>query len=342
MFFIHCVMHLYQHNFLDLVNNPFSCELLRLHFKPERLQQILKAMDKILAATSALPIYRQSAWSASQLGDIPYLGFTLVFTVLIFVIELHLDIRQLKTFYATNTLPKELVKHIPNETFQKSNAYGKDKFLFKIIESTFTFLQGVALIVLGYLPYVWDISASLAGKMGVMTPDYSNLFQEIIITWVFIVLMTIFDTVITLPFSLYGTFVVEEKHGFNKSTLALFIQDKAMTLGLTFVLGLPILSLIVWIIRSAGPHFYFYVWACLCAVSIVLMTIYPTLIAPLFNKYTPLEDGEVKTAIEDLAKKVEFPLTNLFTVDGSRRSAHSNAYFYGFFKVHKVFCFLPY
>ena len=113
----------------------------------------------------------------------------------------------------------------------------------------------------------------------------------------------------------------------------MFLQDKVMTLGLTFLLGMPILSLVIWIIRIGGPHFYYYVWVFLCVVSIILMTVYPTLIAPLFNKYTKLEDGEVKTAIEDLAKKVSFPLTNLFTVDGSRRSAHSNAYFYGFLKV---------
>jgi STE24 endopeptidase len=106
-----------------------------------------------------------------------------------------------------------------------------------------------------------------------------------------------------------------------------------MTLGLTFLLGMPILSAVVYIIHIGGPHFYYYVWACLCVVSIILMTIYPTMIAPLFNKYTPLEDGEVKTAIEELASSVNFPLTKLFTVDGSRRSAHSNAYFYGFFKV---------
>ena len=99
------------------------------------------------------------------------------------------------------------------------------------------------------------------------------------------------------------------------------------------VLSMPVLSVVIWLIRIGGPHFYYYVWVFLCLVSVVLMTVYPTLIAPLFNKYTKLEDGEVKTAIEELAKQVSFPLTNLFTVDGSKRSGHSNAYFYGFFKV---------
>jgi len=126
--------------------------------------------------------------------------------------------------------------------------------------------------------------------------------------------------------------VVEQKHGFNKSTLALFFQDKLLTLALTFVLSMPILSIVIWLVRLGGEYFYFYVWIFLLVVAVSLKTIYPTLIAPLFNKYTKLEDGEVKTAIEDLSKRVSFPLTQVFQVDGSRRSAHSNAYFYGFFK----------
>jgi STE24 endopeptidase len=126
--------------------------------------------------------------------------------------------------------------------------------------------------------------------------------------------------------------VVEQKHGFNKSTVALFFQDKLITLALTFGLSLPILAIVVWLIRLGGEYFYFYVWLFLFFVSIILMTVYPTLIAPLFNKYMKLEEGEVKTAIEALAKKVSFPLTQVFQVDGSKRSAHSNAYFYGFFK----------
>jgi STE24 endopeptidase len=281
------------------------------------------------------PIYRQESWDAAQLGDVPYMQLTIGFIVLIFVIEFYLDWRQLGLFTSAS-LPKELVAHITPDTFKKSNAYGKDKFAFKMVESVFTFVMGVAFLLLGYLPYAWDLSKQIVSKFGILNDQYSDLFQEIVITWIFVVVLTLWDTVTSLPFSLYGTFVVEQKHGFNKTTLGLFFQDKAMTLGLTFVLGMPILSLLIWIVRMGGPHFYYYVWVFLAVVSIILMTVYPTLIAPLFNKYTKLEDGEVKTAIEDLAKKVSFPLTNLFTVDGSKRSAHSNAYFYGFFKNKRI------
>jgi STE24 endopeptidase len=120
---------------------------------------------------------------------------------------------------------------------------------------------------------------------------------------------------------------------FPLQTLALYTQDKLMSLALSFVIGSPILACMIWVIRLGGPYFYFYVWIFFFVVSVVMMLLYPTLIAPLFNKYTKLEDGPVYQAIEELAKKVSFPLTQIYMVDGSRRSAHSNAYFYGFFKV---------
>jgi STE24 endopeptidase len=306
------------------------------HFLSVQFSAVCAMIERIrslLSVEDFLPAYTQKGWHANDVGPVPYLALTLLFTAFMYVLEAYLDLRQLRAFTSTKALPKELVSHISEETFRKSNAYNKDKFAFKMIESAFSFIQTVSFMALGYLPYTWDLSMQIAERIGILDDGYSNMFREIVVTWIFIVIMTVVDTVLSTPFSLYSTFVVEEKHGFNKTTLALFIQDKLMTLGLTFLLGMPILSAVVYIIRIGGPHFYYYVWACLCVVSIILMTIYPTMIAPLFNKYTPLEDGEVKTAIEELASSVNFPLTKLFTVDGSRRSAHSNAYFYGFFKV---------
>lgn len=284
------------------------------------------------------PVYKQSNWSA-DLGDgTPYLKLTLGFIVGVFVVEYYLDTRQLRTYRKGGSLPSDLVDYVSTETFDKSVAYGRDKFTFKMFESLFMFVEGVAFLLLGYLPYAWDFAASLVStyKLPYFATPYSPIFEEILITWAFIVIMTISDTIISLPFSLYSTFVVEQKHGFNKSTVGLFFQDKIMTIALTFVLGLPILSAIVWLVRAGGEHFYFYVWAFLLVVSIVMMTIYPEWIAPLFNKYDPLPEGETKAAIEAMAKTVDFPLTKLFTVDGSRRSAHSNAYFYGFFKNKRI------
>lgn len=281
------------------------------------------------------PLYRQAGWDESLLGKTPFLLLTIVFIVIVFYFEFYLDLRQWGKFFNSPKLPNELKSVVKDETFVKSIAYRKDVFSFKLVESLFGFFVCVSVNLAGYLPFLWDSSVYLVGRMGILSNNtsYTPMFQEIVITWIFVVLMTLVDTATSLPFNLFSTFVVEQKHGFNKSTLGLFFQDKLMTLGLTFAISFPVLSVIVYLVRIGGPYFYYYVWLFLFVFSIIMMTVYPTLIAPLFNKYTKLEDGPVKIAIEDLAKKVEFPLTNLFSVDGSKRSGHSNAYFYGFFKV---------
>jgi STE24 endopeptidase len=141
-----------------------------------------------------------------------------------------------------------------------------------------------------------------------------------------------------LPFSLYSTFVIEERHGFNKSTIALFLKDKLLMILLMVVIGTPVFSVMIYVIRVSGEQFYFYVWAFLCLVSILLMTVYPVYIAPLFNDYKKLDAGPVFEAIKSLAERpdVQFPLTQIYEVDGSKRSAHSNAYFFGFFKNKRI------
>jgi STE24 endopeptidase len=286
----------------------------------------------------SLPLYKQQGWSDSDIqGTIfPYLQFTVAFTTFIFLIEIYLDFRQYLKFSNNKGIPKELKDHVKGETFTKAIAYRKDLFAFKIIEAIFSFVFSITFLVCGYLPYLWDVAVHMANYFQIVGDSHSPLYNEVVITWLFLMIFTIIDTVTNLPFSLYSTFVIEEKHGFNKTTLALYFQDKLMSLGLMIGFSIPLLPAMIWIIRKGGPHFYFYIWLFLCIVSVILMTIYPVLIAPLFNKYTKLEEGEVKTAIEDLAKSVDFPLTNLFSVDGSKRSAHSNAYFYGFFKNKRI------
>lgn len=287
---------------------------------------------------SSFPLYKQSSWSTNGESTTPYLEITVAFTALIFAIEIYLDFRQYHRFYHNNGIPKELKSYITEETFNKSIAYKRDSFSLKIAENIFTFISGISFIVLGYLPYFWDASSSISAKLGLLYTDVDNsLFNEFLITWLFVIMLTLSDTIFSLPFSLYNTFVIEQRHGFNKSTIALFLQDKLLSLALIIGITAPILPILIYIVKSGGPHFYFYVWLFLCIVSIILLSVYPNYIAPLFNKYTKLEDGEVKSAIEDLAKTVDFPLTQLYTVDGSRRSAHSNAYFYGFFKVYLIY-----
>jgi STE24 endopeptidase len=137
-------------------------------------------------------------------------------------------------------------------------------------------------------------------------------------------------SVLHIPWSLYETFVIEEKYGFNKQTLALFFKDWFITQGLTIAIGTPLLVAFLKIIGYFGKKtFAFYVMIFLIAVQALMITVYPILIQPLFNKLEPLKEGTVKTKTEELAKKLKFPLSKLWVIDGSKRSAHSNAYFYG-------------
>jgi len=124
--------------------------------------------------------------------------------------------------------------------------------------------------------------------------------------------------------------VIEEHFGFNKQTPALFFKDLAITQALTVAIGTPLLVTFLKIIDYFGKRtFAFYVMIFLVAVQVVMITVYPILIQPLFNKLVPLQEGEVKTKTEELARKLKFPLGKLWVIDGSKRSAHSNAYFYG-------------
>jgi STE24 endopeptidase len=135
---------------------------------------------------------------------------------------------------------------------------------------------------------------------------------------------------LSIPWSLYQTFVIEEKFGFNKQTYALFFKDFAITQALLAVVGTPLLIAFLKIIDYFGKKsFAFYVMLLLVAVQVIMITVYPVLIQPLFNKLEPLQEGEVKTKTEELARKLGFPLGKLWVIDGSKRSAHSNAYFYG-------------
>lgn len=299
------------------------------------------ALDKDLC--QPFPLYKQfscpTGAETSPTYEIwGYLNVAVAFSIAAYILELVLDVRQIHLFYSSKSLPTELLDHVTDEKFRQSVAYRKDKFSLKIVEGFISILLSVAFLYGGYLPFLWDRADALAVRLGLIASDAlpTSLYRESVVTWLFLGIQTVLDSVMTLPFSLYGTFVVEQRHGFNKSTLLLFIQDKLQALLLMALISAPILPGLIFIVRAGGRYFFFYVWAFLCLVSVLLLTIYPTLIAPIFNKFTPLENGEVKSAIEALASRVGFPLTQLYLVDGSRRSAHSNAYFYGFFKVRKL------
>lgn len=220
------------------------------------------------------------------------------------------------------------------ETFNKARAYSADRIDFSLFKTVLVSLVVTSLeIYYGFLPGLWTASRSAAAWLGL---DASG---EITVSCVFIVLMSIVGTLKELPFSIYSTFVVEERHGFNKQTAGFYAKDQVKSFVLSQALSLPVVCAVIYIVRVGGPHFYVWLWLFVGVVTLVLLTVYPIFIAPLFDKYSPLEAGPLRTAIEELAGRLHFPLTKLYVVEGSKRSAHSNAYFYGLWNSKRIVLF---
>ncbi len=140
----------------------------------------------------------------------------------------------------------------------------------------------------------------------------------------------IIGVLIDLPFSIYRTFVVEEKYGFNKMSTGLFIKDTITGIVVNLAIVTPLLWVVLWLMQSAGEIWWLYTWVLLVSFMLLMMFIYPTVIAPIFNKFIPLEDGDLKQRIEALLSRCGFASQGIFVMDGSKRSSHGNAYFTGF------------
>lgn len=259
----------------------------------------------------------------------PYLEAVVGFMIFMYFFESYLDLRQhvsLKLPY----LPKPLEGVVSREKFEKSRAYSIDKSRFHFVHAAVTIIGDSVILLLRVLPFLWQKSEVLVSKLG-LDPE-----NEVIHTLAFLAAITLWSQVIDLPFSLYSTFVIEARHGFNKQTIWLFFRDMLMSLGLTVLIGPPIIAAIIIIVQKGGPYLAIYLWAFMLVLSLVMMTLYPILIAPLFNKFTPLPEGELRSKIEKLASSLKFPLRKLFVVDGSTRSTHSNAYMYGFYNNKRI------
>ncbi|KAJ3040310.1 CAAX prenyl protease 1 [Rhizophlyctis rosea] len=262
----------------------------------------------------------------------PWKEYVLGFSVLMYGWETYLNLRQHRKLL--ERLPPPQVKTlVSTEDFSKARDYGLDKSNFGFIKDIFSILETAAIFIYDILPWLWDFSGRLLARWG-----YGEEY-EIVHSLVFLAFLTYGSSIIHIPFDLYSTFVIEQRHGFNKQTLSLYISDYLKTSALTAVIGAPVVAAFLWIVKWAGTGFAFWVWLFMFFFQLILITIYPTFIQPLFNKFTPLEDGELKKKIDDLAARIKFPLTKLFVIDGSKRSSHSNAYFFGFFKNKRIVLF---
>ncbi|XP_075166320.1 CAAX prenyl protease 1 homolog [Haematobia irritans] len=258
------------------------------------------------------------------------LGLTLVKNIF----EIYISLRQVKVYKTAKKVPAELRDHMSDETFNKARVYGLDREQFGIFKS---FLLDVIVIPLelyfGVISFFWQASLNIVQNFNF---DVNN---EILVSSVFVVIIGLFGYVKELAFKIYGTFVLEERHGFNKQTPGFFVWDQIKGLIVSNILTVLLSAAIVFIVQWGGEYFFIYLWAFAGIISLVLLTIYPIFIAPLFDKYTPLEDGELRTSIEKLAASLKFPLTKLYVVEGSKRSSHSNAYFYGLWNSKRIVLF---
>jgi len=241
--------------------------------------------------------------------------------VLQFLIETVLDSLNAKRY--GDPIPKDLEDVFDQEEYQKSQAYQKTNYSFGLLSSVFSIGLTLAFLIFGGFEWADQLARSFSSN-------------EIIITLIFFGIITVGSDIITTPFTYYQTFVIEERFGFNKSTKKLFFTDKLKGWLMMVILGGGVITLTMWFYQWAGSNFWLYVWGLVTAIIVFMNLLYSKLIVPLFNKQTPLEEGSLKSKIENYTTKVGFELKNIFVIDGSKRSTKANAYFSGFGKEKRV------
>ncbi|KAJ2392155.1 zinc metalloprotease [Coemansia sp. RSA 2603] len=271
-----------------------------------------------------------SLWFNELLQTIPYKKCVIIFSFATYLWEAKLDLRQRDRLREVRR-PAAIESFIPRQAYLEANAYGLDKSSLALVRNAFMQIQTYVIIDRDLVPVLWDfIGDAMETYLG-LSAD-----QEIVRSVLFFIATTLISTVLTLPFDLYSTFVVEKKHGFNKQTVGLYVSDTIKSLLLTFVFGGGIMAALLWVILKTGSAFVLYAWGLMASVQLLAIVIYPTFIQPLFNKFDPLPEGELRKEIEALASRLNFPLKKLYVVDGSKRSSHSNAYVFGFFKSKRI------
>jgi len=246
--------------------------------------------------------------------------FTIIFLIAVVIsysIQSWLSSRQ-KSFVLKhrNAVPDAFKDSVTLEAHQKAADYTVAKGNLGEIDSIVGVMFLMILTLGGGISLVfklWSISG------------LSPMMMELAAVGSIILVMTLFE----IPSSFYQTFVIEEKFGFNKSTVAQFFKDQAISLSLVLAIGLPILALILWVMESVGEFWWLYAWAILMSFSLLMSWLFPTVIAPLFNKFTPMEEGSLKDRIQGLLSRCGFSSNGIFIMDGSKRSGHGNAYFTG-------------
>lgn len=223
-------------------------------------------------------------------------------------------------------LPKEFEGIYDSDRYLKSQKYLSENTRFDIFHSTFSTALLIVFFVLGGFNFL---------DLWLRNFIESDLWRGL----AYFAALGIGTKITNLPFSIYETFNIEERYGFNKSTPQVFVQDQLKGLILAIVIGGPILALLIWFFDEFGDQAWLYAWLALTAIQLFITWLAPIVILPLFNKFDPLPEGELKVAIENYLQKQNFNSRGLFTMDGSKRSTKANAFFIGFGKFRRIVLF---
>ncbi len=241
-----------------------------------------------------------------------------------FILQLIADFLNLQSL--NTKIPKEFDGVYDAEKYAKSQEYTRVRTRFGVVSSAFSLI--VTLIF-------WFAGGFNALDTIVRSWRLSDMWSGL----VYIGILILARSILSLPFSIYSTFVIEERFGFNKTTIMTFIADLFKGLALGVVLGAPLLILIFWLFDVAGTYAWLYCWGVTSLFTLIIQFIAPTWIMPIFNKFTPLEEGELRKEIFSFADRVRFPLQGVYVMDGSKRSSKSNAFFTGFGKFKRIALF---
>ncbi|PKV52183.1 STE24 endopeptidase [Aquimarina sp. MAR_2010_214] len=234
--------------------------------------------------------------------------------IIVFLIDSLLDI--LNSRHYNNQIPQELADVYPEEEYRKSIAYKRANYKFKLVSSTISLCIMLVFFFLDGFALVDNISRSISNN-------------PIIIGLIFFGIIMIGSDILSTPATYYKIFVIEEKFGFNKTTVKTFFIDKIKSIIMMIIVGGGLLALIIWFYQITGNSFWIYAWTLVSIFTLAMNMFYAKLIVPIFNKQTPLETGELRNTIEAYSKKVGFQLKDIFVIDGSKRSTKANAYFSG-------------
>jgi len=256
--------------------------------------------------------------------------FTLIFAATLvagLLTRFYLATRQIRHVAKNrDVVPAAFAATISLASHQKAADYTITKARFGLLEMAF----GAALLLGWTLLGGIDTLNKAVNQAGLA--NYGSLLPQLALIAAFAIISGLLD----LPFTLYSTFKIEERFGFNKMTFKLWLSDMVKGLAVGAVVGLPIIALILWLMGSAGSLWWLWVWSAWMGFNLLILVLYPTVIAPLFNKFKPLDDETLKARVTALMQRCGFAAKGLFVMDGSKRSAHANAYFTGFGAAKRV------